>query len=606
MKKRLLAIFLALITVAFCFVSCVDSGDGTADTTDLPIVSGDPSGTDLPDVSDTPGVSDNPTDSDTPETEAPEAEPAEMVISVDGVTSYEIIYATKATAAVKEQANRIGDALKALGANVTVKSEWAKELMDTSADCEILVGISARPESIEVADSIAYDDYAIKFVRNKVVVVAHTAERMEEAVAKLCESITLKTEDGKNKVCVVGERHFVGDKVYLFTKDNPLSDYRIVYADNTTSKENAELLVSTIKSVYGIELKMVTDKEAAQPKEIVIGNTNRAISQRYIDKNDKYGYVIKVASKQVLIGGIVDYVSNYAVRDFISSNISRDFGEVPALSANCDVKGTISKFVNEPALAEGADIRVFSFNVLFDNTHKNPTVAERSICLDALLNHFKPDVIGLQEFNERWHDAFAKMNSGYRIVDAEVGLSHPNNSCIAYNPAKVRLSRHGYEIYSKGDRAHLRLASWAKFEDLDSGKEFIVVNTHWDIVAEYQMIQAVEMAELVLELQKKYGCPVITTGDYNRREDTAEYKKYVEITGLKDSKYTALTKGNAHTTSGHGFSQPAKMVNPNVIESIDHIFGDDRVEFRYFTVLTDQLTRDSSDHCPIFADIKLK
>ena len=600
MIKRFLALFLLLVTLALCFVSCVDGGEVTPDGSELPDVS------ENPDASGAPDVTDAPAGSDAPETEVPAVEPAEMVISVDGVTNYEVIYANKATAVIKEQANRIGDALKALGANVTVKSEWAKELMDTSADCEILVGVSARPESIEVADSIAYDDYAIKFVRNKVVVVAHTTDRMEEAVAKLCESITLKTEDGKNKVCVVGERHFVGDKIYLFTKDNPLSDYRIVYADNTTSKENAELLTSTIKSVYGVDLKMVTDNEAAQPKEIVIGNTNRAISQRYIDENDKYGYVIKVASKQVLIGGIVDYVSNYAVRDFISSYISRDLGNAPSLTANCDVKDTISKFANDPALAEGADIRVFSFNVLFDNTHKNPTIAERSICLDALLNHFQPDVIGLQEFNERWHAAFAEMDSGYRIVDADVGLNYPNNSCIAYNPKKVRLSRHGYQIYSKGDRAHLRLASWAKFEDLDSGKEFIVVNTHWDIVAEYQMIHAVEKAELVLELQKKYGCPVITTGDYNRNETTAEYKKYVEISGLKDSKYTALTKGNVHTTSGHGFSQPAKMVNVNVLESIDHIFGDDRVEFRYFTVLTDQLTRDSSDHCPIFADIKLK
>ena len=600
MIKRFLALFLLLVTLALCFVSCVDGGEVTPDGSELPDVS------ENPDASGAPDVTDAPAGSDAPETEVPAVEPAEMVISVDGVTNYEVIYANKATAVIKEQANRIGDALKALGANVTVKSEWAKELMDTSADCEIRVGVSARPESIEVADSIAYDDYAIKFVRNKVVVVAHTTDRMEEAVAKLCESITLKTEDGKNKVCVVGERHFVGDKIYLFTKDNPLSDYRIVYADNTTSKENAELLTSTIKSVYGVDLKMVTDNEAAQPKEIVIGNTNRAISQRYIDENDKYGYVIKVASKQVLIGGIVDYVSNYAVRDFISSYISRDLGNAPSLTANCDVKDTISKFANDPALAEGADIRVFSFNVLFDNTHKNPTIAERSICLDALLNHFQPDVIGLQEFNERWHAAFAEMDSGYRIVDADVGLNYPNNSCIAYNPKKVRLSRHGYQIYSKGDRAHLRLASWAKFEDLDSGKEFIVVNTHWDIVAEYQMIHAVEKAELVLELQKKYGCPVITTGDYNRNETTAEYKKYVEISGLKDSKYTALTKGNVHTTSGHGFSQPAKMVNVNVLESIDHIFGDDRVEFRYFTVLTDQLTRDSSDHCPIFADIKLK
>ena len=594
MKKRFLALFLALLTVAFCFVSCVDGSEDTPDASDAP------------DVSNTPDVTDTPDATDAPETEAPIVELPEMVISVDGVTSYEVIYANKASADIKAQANRIGDALKALGAKVAVKSEWAKELMDTSADCEILVGVSARPESIEVADSIAYDDYAIKFVRNKVVVVAHTAQRMEEAVTKLCDSIVAKTEEGKNIVSVVGEQHFVGDKIYLFTKDNPITDYRIVCADNTTSKENAELLANAIKSAYGVELKVVTDdKEAAQAKEIVIGNTNRAISQRYIDKTDKYGYVIKVASKQVLIGGIVDYVSNYAVRDFITSNISRDFGEVPSIVADCDVKGTVSKFAHDATMAEGADIRVFSFNVLFDNTHKNPTPAERSIALDALLNHFQPDVIGLQEFNERWHEAFAKMDSGYKIIDADVGLSHPSNSCIAYNPAKVRLSRHGYEIFSKGDRAHLRLASWAKFEDLDSGKEFIVVNTHWDIVAEYQMIHAVEMAELVHSLQEKYGCAVITTGDYNRKETTAEYKKYVEISGLQNSKYTALIKGNVHTTTGHGFSQPARVVNVNVLESIDHIFGNDKVEFRYFTVITDQITRDSSDHCPIFADIKL-
>ena len=120
------------------------------------------------------------------------------------------------------------------------------------------------------------------------------------------------------------------------------------------------------------------------------------------------------------------------------------------------------------------------------------------------------------------------------------------------------------------------------------------------------MIHAVEMAELVLSLQEKYGCAVITTGDYNRNETTAEYQKYVEVSKLKNSKYTALNKGNVHTTTGHGFGQPAKMVNVNVLESIDHIFGNDKVEFRYFTVITDQITRDSSDHCPIFADIKLK
>ena len=237
MKKRFLALFLALLTVAFCFVSCVDGSEDT------------------PDASDAPDVTDTPDATDAPETEAPVVEPAEMVISVDGVTSYEVIYPNKATAEIKDHAKRIGDALKALGANVTVKSEWAKELMDTSADCEILVGVSARPESIEVADSIAYDDYAIKFVRNKVVVVAHTAQRMEEAVTKLCDSIVAKTEEGKNIVSIVGEQHFVGDKIYLFNKDNPITDYRIVCADNTTSKENAEL-TSLSKTLFVKQLSL--------------------------------------------------------------------------------------------------------------------------------------------------------------------------------------------------------------------------------------------------------------------------------------------------------------------------------------------------------------
>ena len=98
---------------------------------------------------------------------------------------------------------------------------------------------------------------------------------------------------------------------------------------------------------------------------------------------------------------------------------------------------------------------------------------------------------------------------------------------------------------------------------------------------------------------------MITTGDYNKRESSAEYKKYVEITGLRDSKYNSAVTGNVHATS-HGYSPLGKMPSTTTKESIDHIFGSDKVEFLYFTVMVDQIVLDNSDHCPIFADIKLK
>ena len=207
--------------------------------------------------------------------------------------------------------------------------------------------------------------------------------------------------------------------------------------------------------------------------------------------------------------------------------------------------------------------------------------------------------------NEPWHTLFARLDRRYKIIDSTNGKGKTNNSCIAYNTEKTKLIDHGVKIFSQGDRPHLRLANWGYFEDIDSGKKYVVVNTHWDIVEEYVMTQATEMGKLVNELAAKYNCAVITTGDYNKKESSAEYKKFVELTGLRDSKYNSAVTGNVHGTS-HGFSPLGTMPNTSSKESIDHIFGSDRVEFLYFTVMTDQIVLDNSDHCPIFADIKLK
>ena len=264
-------------------------------------------------------------------------------------------------------------------------------------------------------------------------------------------------------------------------------------------------------------------------------------------------------------------------------------------------------FANSPELAEGADIRIFSFNVLFNTQIKEPTPAERSVALRELLGHFTPDVIGLQEINADWQEAFKGANNGiYRLVDDKNELGQWNYTPLAYNENKVRVIEHGTKIYEKAGNTKIRIASWACFEKLDDGKRFVAVNTHWDITkfVENVIFQAEEMAGIVLELGKKYDCPVITTGDYNRKEDSEEYKRFIELTGYHEAKYTAAVIERAHSTFHKPFPL-GMMPNIEVKESIDHIFGSPDAEFLFFTILVDQIVLDNSDHCPIYADIKL-
>ena len=87
-------------------------------------------------------------------------------------------------------------------------------------------------------------------------------------------------------------------------------------------------------------------------------------------------------------------------------------------------------------------------------------------------------------------------------------------------------------------------------------------------------------------------------------EDSEEYKRFIELTGYHEAKYSAKIVERAHST----FHKPEPLgMMPNIEkkESIDHIFGSPDAEFLFFTILVDQIVLDNSDHCPIYADIKL-
>lgn len=582
--KRLLILMLALLMMAAMLVACDEGG------VDTPDVSGEGEATDVPET----------------EGNAGGEAAVSVVICESKETKYTVIYPDGSEDDVVSRSKQIAQKITDLGGKMRTNNDWTRNIEATAANCEILIGNTNRPETREVMDSIGYDDFAIRVVGNKIVVTAHVADRLYEAINYFCaNSVKGETVDGKAVVSYVGDYQFKGDRQYFINHDNPLEGYRIVSSSSSNMVASANDLADTIEKKYGVKLEVVTDKAAAVEREIVIGSTNRAISKNNINTTTPFNYTVKAEGKTLFIGASKEAATHYAVNSFIKSYVIDNYDNTFNFPVEYKESGTIGDFKNAPELAAGADIRIFSFNVLFNNTLKDPTPEERSIALGAILGYFEPDVIGLQEMNEPWHNLFVRLDRRYKIIDSSNGKGKTNNSCIAYNTEKTKLIEHGIKIFSKGDRDHLRLANWGYFEDIDSGKKYVVVNTHWDIVDEYVMTQATEMGNLVNQLAEKYNCPVITTGDYNKKESSPEYKKFVEITGLRDSKYNSAVTGNVHATS-HGFSPLGKMPSTSTKESIDHILGNDKVEFLYFTVMTDQIVLDNSDHCPIFADIKLK
>ncbi|MCQ2427258.1 MAG: endonuclease/exonuclease/phosphatase family protein [Clostridia bacterium] len=259
----------------------------------------------------------------------------------------------------------------------------------------------------------------------------------------------------------------------------------------------------------------------------------------------------------------------------------------------------------DSALAEGAEIRIMSFNLLCELWNDKPPIEGRDTRAMAIFTYYAPDVVGIQEVSDKWYSALDNCFGGlYAFTDRKTERNATNFSTLIYNTEKVKLLDHGTQVFSKGNDPRLRLVTYGVFEKLDSGKRFIVVTTHWDLGSnpQYQQVHSDEMADICLSLGKKYNLPVITTGDYNSKESSSYITNFLAKTGYIDSKYTAAeVKHDCKTYPDLGVH-----VSTAKAECIDHIFASPDVEFLFYNVEVSDVATDTSDHNPIYADLRLK
>ncbi len=250
------------------------------------------------------------------------------------------------------------------------------------------------------------------------------------------------------------------------------------------------------------------------------------------------------------------------------------------------------------------NLRVMSYNVLVDNDESlggwswGQPLGTRGDRASACIDYYRPDVIGFQECNYKWHVSLKENLKDYAFVNADVpekqylekaeSLGKKDWMCttMMYNTKTLTLVENeliGYSVNYWGCIQRMRYISMALFEITATGERFVFISTHLDAEKDSKgqanrVTQTGELADRIEYYKNVYGCPIISTGDYNSGYSDAPIQQLVNV-GM-----------TSHANNRGG---------------IDYILYSAGVTAKYFTVVGDADVQGASDHKPIFADVQV-
>ena len=251
----------------------------------------------------------------------------------------------------------------------------------------------------------------------------------------------------------------------------------------------------------------------------------------------------------------------------------------------------------------GTDIRIFSWNILSEElTPDAPAIATRIGGICNILLQYLPDAAGIQEISESAYALFAEqIGNRYEFVNPKTQEGNFSFTGIAYNRDRCRLLESDIQNYPQGNR-RIRLASWIYLEKKESGLRFVLLSTHWDRHACNRPMQAEYMGEMVRRLEERFGVPVICTGDFNARENSAAFRTFMNISHHGEAKYLCAQPVNKCFT-GHNVGSFTPQFEGE--ESIDHITVTPGVSVLHYETVINDKTVWLSDHFPLYADLCL-
>lgn len=587
MKSILRIAALVLIAALLCLLPAC-SGDGSADTVD--------------------------TTTAAPETTAA---PTPLALVVGGKSEYSIVRPETADDTVVDAAIVLYTAFTKAGVKVGITTDWEKEGTDptTRPKYEILVGHTNREESAGVASDLLYDDYAIEVVGDKLVICGGGSE----ATAAACnffagEYLGEKVTDLSLERTLLhskSDSSYPVSSITLGGKD--IRDYTIVYTSNVYDEAAYELQKGIIDAC-GRMLPVASIRNAKAPMILVGMPENADVikpctgEKIFALDRGRMDHAIEQKDGMLVLAGYSAWTASDAVGDFVSSYLAGKSGEISIGEIS-----TLSAMTAAEPLYKEAAMRIMTYNVL--------GVAENHLdrypYVIAQIRRYLPDILGMQESPKTVHSQVIQAVSD---VYAEAKQWHNDGDTANYTPILYRKDK--YKVLeadcvflrSRYTGTNTKSICWAVFENLETAERFIVTNLHGSLIAAsynipgsnsvegaaWRVDNVKQMVEKLNEMKAKYGdLPTFSTGDFNFNEDSQAFKDTVAA-GLTTAEKAAAVSSVTGIKTTHGVGQA-----PVAGKSIDHIFVNEKVTVYVHNVIRDAESLKGSDHCAVYADVKL-
>lgn len=266
--------------------------------------------------------------------------------------------------------------------------------------------------------------------------------------------------------------------------------------------------------------------------------------------------------------------------------------------------------------AQSNSLTIASYNIRYDNPDDiayGNGWEQRSKFVFDLIKFHDFDIFGTQEglYHQLENIKAALPEYSYTGKGRDDGNKSGEHSAIFYKKDRFTLLDNGNfwlsedtEIPNKGwDAVCIRICSWAKLKEKETGLLFYFFNLHMDHVGQEAQKKS---TELVLSKIKNIcgNDPVILTGDFNFDQNNKCYKEINSSGLIKDSFESAeiryVSNGSYNAFNPNSFSE----------SRIDHIFVSGQFNVERYGILTDSyriknednsgfISRLPSDHFPV-------
>ncbi len=279
----------------------------------------------------------------------------------------------------------------------------------------------------------------------------------------------------------------------------------------------------------------------------------------------------------------------------------KTFGDISQHSATEAVITEIEK-LSEYYKKDSKQIRLMTYNILADSVGFEGSPAQtRADGVCRILESISPDVCGLQETSRKWF-ACIYNNTHYKFIHPVRAALFDTMTTLVYNPETLTLVAFGEQVFKNGNNSRLRRMVWGVFRHKKTDKLFAVVNTHFSLSNKSltdnttPLTQALELITLCKELKNLFNCPIFPLGDFNAKKGTKKSPSPIYdilTTAFRNTKDLADILSNGENTN-------------KTTRSLDHIFTFGDAKTTHHATLSQNFSKDLSNHYPVFCDISIQ